>query len=286
VQESRLAAVKYCDGDVLITLVAKDFDSPFVFILPPLGDRSVFVERLHCLSEEVRCSTAKRPILRKVNDELANDLLLSDCFCEVPPSSFTHARDYPEDVYPQVIVATGDGAAMLGGHFQRTRNHLNYLRRHHSVVANDITPTGAADVVDVVRQWTAQHAMRMMQQDITVGTSVDATAYTVFSDSFATRVDNLNYFGRVLYVDGHATGFAFAGRTGPESAALYSSLCLLGARGCSEFLIMDLMRELRMSGIAFLNLGGSETEGLFNFKSKFGSVARRRSRELEYLGTS
>jgi hypothetical protein len=57
-----------------------------------------------------------------------------------------------------------------------------------------------------------------------------------------------------------------------KMANLYMNLCNVTYRGLSEFSIKATAAKLCEDGVPLLNLGGSETAGLDNYKNKFAPV--------------
>jgi hypothetical protein len=282
-QEARLAGVRYCDGDMLVSMVTKGVTSPNVILFAPLGDRRAFARTAGSLVAQVQELTGKRVVVRRVPPALRDALLQSGGFASFPVTSFTHACDVPEDVFPQTVIDTRRAAQLTGTVLQPLRNHINHVRRSHAVLVEDARSVQTSDIEELAARWQQQHHERMVRQGNATVSEADASAYTTFLKHFGERLDDTEYFGRVLVIDGVLSGFAFAARTSPVCAALYASLCVLGVRGASEELIVGVVRALADAGVPFLNLGGAETKGLFDFKKKFCPVRLIESFDMQLL---
>lgn len=82
------------------------------------------------------------------------------------------------------------------------------------------------------------------------------------------------YFSRLIRVNGEAAAFFAMEPVSEDTAGLYASITLHQKFPyLSEYLIVECCRLLKQSGYRYLNLGGSETSGLFGFKEKFSPVA-------------
>ena len=85
------------------------------------------------------------------------------------------------------------------------------------------------------------------------------------------------YFSMLARVDGEAAGFFAMEPVSQDTAGLYASIALHRKFSyLSEYMIVKCCEVLKEAGYRYLNLGGSETSGLFGFKEKFSPVAQKR----------
>ncbi|NEO28557.1 MAG: hypothetical protein F6K03_17185, partial [Kamptonema sp. SIO4C4] len=85
------------------------------------------------------------------------------------------------------------------------------------------------------------------------------------------------YFAQLVRVDGEAAGFFAMEPVSPDIAELYASITLHRKFPyLSEYLIVECCKILKQAGYRYLNLGGSETSGLFTFKEKFSPMAQNK----------
>ena len=281
-QEARFGGIKYVRNDVLLTGVIRHPASLYLFLFPPLGSIESYLKHIPTIAATLSSKTKKRIVLRKLPPYLVDGVLTSGPFTLLSPDVFVHPRDVPEDVYPQAIIDVAATRRCAAGNFMKVRNHLVRFR-NNAPISKTLTPELVPDVVTLIRAWNDLYYRRHTCNSSTpADASVDNSAYSVFAETFASRIDQNKYFSRLIYVGGDAVGFAFAGRISTRAAALYSSISLTNYRGSSEYLLMDLFDQLADTGIEFVNMGGSETRGLFEFKSKFATRELRQCYDMEY----
>jgi hypothetical protein len=283
-QEARLGAMKYEDEGLLVTAVIKAEDSPFIFILPPCGDTSAFGLRIASIAAELSARSAKRVVLRKLPLELYPQVLLTNKFTIIRPSAFSHPRDAPEDQFPQVVINIAATLAMQGAKFRRLRNNVSYFARQCKPEVLNLDPSICNEVTNCIAAWSRNYNLKHAVRSLDAGEPiVDLTAYTVLAEQFAPLIDNSKYFAKVLLVKGCVVAVTLAGISGNDCAAQYVNLSALRVRGCAEFIVLELLRELSQAGVLYLNMGGAETEGQFLFKKKFDVHLLKESIEMEYL---
>ncbi|MBI5389774.1 hypothetical protein HZB01_05350 [Candidatus Woesearchaeota archaeon] len=78
-----------------------------------------------------------------------------------------------------------------------------------------------------------------------------------------------DYFAKLVLFDGKPIGFCMAERIGDETVALNAHLLVDRIDGLSEYVYMQLFREMVDKGIRYANFGGSETESLAHYKKMF-----------------
>jgi len=277
-QQARLQGHWILYHGVLSTAVIKDHQSPFVFLLPPIGPEAVVLRLLPALAASLVKTTSKRVVLRKA-PAAWEEKLGRRGFRRVEPQAFQLAVDYPEDVYPQLVLETKVADTLRLPRLQKTRNQLTFFNKSYEASLATMHLSYRQALNDLVDRWAAAHNLR---GDFKAGAVADAGAYHCLINDFAHRIDDKTYFGLVLAINNSPVGFCFAERSGPSSAALYASLTLRGLRGASEFLLVSLLSHLEKTGIRSINLGGSETLSLFRFKKKFDPVMEIHTVELGF----
>jgi hypothetical protein len=92
------------------------------------------------------------------------------------------------------------------------------------------------------------------------------------------------FFRFVAFVDDSTTpsGFFVIERLDRLSAGSYASIISRRYSGLSEYLTIQVMRQLKEAGVRYLNVGGSESSGLHTFKKKYGPIAERAMPMLVY----
>jgi hypothetical protein len=283
-QETRNGAIKYHRNGLLLTGVVRHEQSKFRFIFPPLGILGGSEAQLCSILHDLANNSDKRIVFRKLPQHLSDALVRTHKFTSVPANAFTHTRDLPEDIYPQVILNVRDTSRCESAHFVKIRNHLRHFSQHRPKTV-DLTADRIKDVVTLIEAWTEEYKRRgrYLFGDVSKPLAVDSSAYSIFAHRFADRIDGYNYFSKIVYVDNRAVAFTLAGRTSPRSAALYGSISLTAYRGAAEHLIMQLIEDLATKDVDSLNMGGSETKGLFDFKNKFCTKELRYCYDAEYI---
>ena len=284
-QEMRNGAFKYCDGNNLVIAASKYDESPFIFVFPPWGTFDTFACKVNSIAQHLASVTGKQVVFRKVSEDRVGLLRANARLSTVAPSRFTNPRDIPEDTYPQVIIDIHDSIQCHGSHFVKIRNHVRFFKEHYHPTFADLTGENLDEVVYAIKGWQQQYELRKANEtdnnpDIP---KVDVTAYTCLAEKFSSRTDAVDYYSVVLYALGQPVGFALAGRTSGEDAALYCSVCKTGIRGGAESLHLRMLDRLSNGGIRYLNLGGAENEGLHNFKKKFAVHRMRATFDLMWV---
>lgn len=288
-QECRYDAWKFIADNLLVTVCSRSETSEFAFILPTVGSQTAALAVLDRLCGQVREVCGRRVVLRKCSRLVLDALLNEGSFRIMPPEEYANPRELPEDIFPQVILDVTVSALLVGSCFVKTRNNIRNAKKHYDIEFCDLNEKNAANAVQVAHTWAKAYKARVANSAspamIAVdGTGADPCAYTVFPTAMASLVDNRHYFGRLMILDGTPSGFCFSGRTASNTAASYASLCISSIRGTSELMIADTLQLLVDRGIAYFNLGGSESQGLFNYKRKWGAHALRSTFELEFTG--
>ncbi|MCU0565104.1 MAG: DUF2156 domain-containing protein [Oculatellaceae cyanobacterium Prado106] len=91
------------------------------------------------------------------------------------------------------------------------------------------------------------------------------------------------YFSQLFRIGGKAAAFFAMEPVSEDTVGLYASITLHQEfPNLSEFLIVECCRIAQKAGYRYLNLGGSETSGLFAFKEKFSPVAYTKMQWVVY----
>ncbi len=285
-QEARYAALKYYDGELLLTIVSKNDDSPFLFAFISFCEKKEnAVNTLIHIASQIASLCSKRLVVRKIPQDLATFLLQSGYFVIISPGDFIYANELPEDIYPQVIIDIKKALDCKGGGWVKTRNMLKYFKNSYSYRVEDLSKINTKDAERAVESWSNDYISKFRaNHDDKVANNqiIDPTAFTMLATEFASNIDNQYYFSKVLYVDAQPVGFTFAGRVSNTCSALYSSIASTRYRGSPEFLLCQLLQQIFAANISFMNMGGSEKEGLYLYKKKFRPVLLRSTYDLVF----
>lgn len=285
-QATRYNAIKYFDGENLLTIISFNLKSPFLFVLPPPGIVDKFVDKIPKIAHQVKTKTQKRLVLRKIPEELCQKILENKSFEIILSHAFTFTNEIPEDIFPQVIIDIAEAINRKGSKWVKTRNQLVFFNDKFNPVTRNLSKDNLEDAIWVIHKWAVQYEkrMKMRGEKIVEPTKALVDAHNVFAVDFAEKIDNRRYFSKIIYVNGEPVGFTFAGRISKRVAALYSCLTVTDYRGASEFLLSQLFTELYNSDVNNLNMGGSENELLHKFRVKFQPIILRPTFDIEFKG--
>ena len=91
------------------------------------------------------------------------------------------------------------------------------------------------------------------------------------------------YFSEVVYINNRPAAFYAAEPISHDSAGLFANVTLhQEIPYLSEYLIIHVCKALKKAGFQYLNLGGSETSSLFQFKEKFLPVVYNKMHWVVY----
>lgn len=170
---------------------------------------------------------------------------------------------YEEDLLdwrlPQRVIEVATVADLAGAPFARIRNKVRNAAAA-GVTAVPMSAVKYADLLEVVGRWTKQRS------------------------HIASYVSSMDFYGTLLSLwmdrrhsmDGVAcllgkspVGFAVWDFGLGDTANLLGNLADISITGLAEFQLVEVSKRLSQRGIGRLNLGGSETRGLDQFKLKF-----------------
>ncbi len=278
VQESRYTAVRYWDGENLCTLVSKNASSEFVFLFVAPFNLRLILPKIQRIVRYIIHSTGKRVIVRKLPVYLAEQISTYSKNHLVEPDKFSFANEVPEDIFPQVIVSTLPIIQMDGHSWMRVRNHVSHFERQHTFRFMSLTSEHVKDAQLAISAWNSNKNLADGDSGLL---GIDISAYRVFAENFAHRIDDQLYFAKLAYADNRPIGFQLAGRVSKEAAALYCNIVLTTTRGGAERCLKEFCVYLAKHGVQYLNLGGSEVQGLYKYKCKFQPIAYVKTVDIE-----
>lgn len=183
---------------------------------------------------------------------------------------FVTMEPYEERVldwrYPAYILSTEDVSSLKGKRFMRVRNRVNHFRqgdvkilpldmRHHSV-----------SVGKLLHKWANAHA-------------TSPEEYIALYDPhenllFRSIEDDKGLSGLLVLIDEEIQAVSLWDVSCglPNFANLFVNISNPVINGLSEFTMVKTCQHLARTNISYLNVGGSETEGLDVYKRKFRPV--------------
>jgi hypothetical protein len=164
--------------------------------------------------------------------------------------------------YPVRVLSTEKVMQMQGADFRYIRNHVRQIIRRN-IQIEPITKTDGGHLRNFICKWAKGHTDKPAE----VG-EVSAP-YQKIMEMLASPCFRLDGF--VLKIDGAIQAFTLWDLSNGKAATAnrFANLCNLDYRGLPEFVTRYTAERLFISGIQYLNIGGSETVGLDQFKNKF-----------------
>lgn len=187
------------------------------------------------------------------------------------PLEITSTDDYPwdeierddDDTFPEIIIYIPDilnGEKKLkftGKHMRNIRNKLNKWKNIEDEI--EYLTLSKKNKIKVIKM-----LIKHFGKD-----KINVRAYLNMINILIRNRNKKRYIHFVAYHENQPIGFFAAEKLDKYSAGLYASISLRTCKGLAEKLHMEMFKRLNERRIKFLNLGGSEIEGLYNFKLKF-----------------
>jgi len=164
--------------------------------------------------------------------------------------------------FPVHILSTTVVASLEGNHFLRTRNYVKHLKQRN-VQIEHLTREHTAHVMDFVFRWANKRTTNVNEL---------IELISPYQETFSLLDDEaLHLDGLVIKIDGQIQAVTMWERPNTKTgiANALVNLCNTSIKGLSDFAMKVTSEELLSQSILHINYGGSETEGLDNFKKKF-----------------
>ncbi|MGP1384313.1 MAG: hypothetical protein ACTS2F_12190 [Thainema sp.] len=270
--------LKYFDGRMLVTIGIGDRfslgGSWHYHVTNPMGEFDA--ESLMTLSQHLLELSGVPVFVKKLTLEERDQLL---------QSGFSPIEDYPwhaqameeDDTFPEQIV---DVDVVLGKleaaeYSSLKRNYHQYCAKFGEqttweLLGKDNSEDNSAEADAIVQEFFEY--LDVKQLHISRPSDYDNIIHYP-----PIGANGKAYFSRLVRVEGEAAGFFAMEPVSPDMAGLYASITLHRKFPyLSEYLIVECCKLLKQAGYRYLNLGGSETSGLFGFKEKFSPVEYNR----------
>jgi hypothetical protein len=221
---------------------------------------------LHALDQLVSTTNARPFVfIKKADSNMRDyfaDLARVNKVGVLGASAYRWDRNAPhdDDTFPEIVVSLQDLFRALherGGPLRRLRSQLRRFELLKlNVEISTIPQTGFSRVVE------------MLESHFEADSSyVESYINMLRILSRSTPTDTWRHF--VPVVEGEPVGLFVYDRIDEMSAGVYASVASKHYPGLGETMMLKLFERMRWEGVAFANLGGSETEGLRNYKRKF-----------------
>jgi len=163
--------------------------------------------------------------------------------------------------YPIRVLSTEIAGKMLGGHFAKTRNHMKQLQKQNLII-EDFNCNDTEKIVEFIESWARVHASEESEIQEWIGP---------YQDILKLAKMDFGIKGFVFYINGNVEALTLWEELPGDSktANVWVTLSNISYNALSDFIIKTTAESLYCKGIRYLNLGGSETKSLDNFKNKF-----------------
>ena len=165
--------------------------------------------------------------------------------------------------FPVRILSTDHVASLSGHKFMKIRNHIRQLKKHsvEAIPFDSIKHSRALE--NLLHRWADYNAENRTEYDL---------LYAPYETLFSQSLENpLGLSGQMIFVDGQlqSAGLWDVSNNCRKTANVYVNFCNTEIGGLSELSMIKCCETLHDQGIAYVNLGGSETESLDSYKRKF-----------------
>ncbi len=284
-QATRGKPLRYYDGTSLISLGVGRDGKPLVAV-GPMGESAP--ARVKMIAE--RCKAQGLPFfVKKVTPEE------SEQYRELgfQPVDFQHdfnSETMPDDVFPEVVIDlpefSYEAPGPKYGHLRQRVRKLyqpDFKGSVHPLL--EVTPPIQDQIREFVERWAVQKAQRLGEAD-----SADS-----FSKPYAEMLENMDLLSPTKTVilaedaSGKIMGVMLADEISPDGVGVVMNLADVDQKGLAEAMMMTMAYSLKPGSPfarnrSYLNLGGSETEALHTFKTKFQPHHEIQMAYLKYTG--
>lgn len=270
--------LKYFDGEMLVAIGIGDRfslgGSWHYHVTNPMG--AFDAESLLTLSKHLLELSGVPVFVKKLTLEERDQLL---------DIGFSPIEDYPwhaqameeDDTFPEQILDVDVVLAKLEAHEYSSlkRNYRTYCTKFGDQttwepLGKDHTEDNSAEAEAIVHEFFDYLDIKQLHIS-------RATDYDNIIHYPPLGANGKAYFSQLIRVDGEAAAFFAMEPVSPDTVGLYASITLHQKFPyLSEYLIVECCKLLKQAGYRYLNLGGSETSGLFGFKEKFSPVANNK----------
>lgn len=235
-------------------------------IIHPIGNFDV--RKITTLAKSMLELSGNPVFVKKVSTE-QREKLLNAGFSQVETYPW-HAQAIEEDdTFPEqvldiektIVNAEGPGKRDLKDKYRRF-----IFKYEKDVTAQDLSEANAKNAIEIVKKFFDY--LEIKELHISQPTDYDNIIHHP-----PLGKNGRAYFSQVLYLKNSPVAFFAAEPISKDSVGLFANITLhQEIPYLSEYLIVYICKLLKQVGYKFLNLGGSETGGLFQFKDKFSPV--------------
>lgn len=279
-----LSPTGYCAKSTRAFCVAGIFARPFsgklaVHLINPAGPRAAALVTKLCA--EVRAVSNCAIYVKKADAELIHELEEAGGFSWSESMAWHSQAPQEDDTFPELLLEVDRSLALFEtGRLNQARDkYARFLSRTRTreVAWYPLTQKRYAEARAVVDRFF----------DFKAEEHIDISKPCDYENMFLNSSESWNSEGvvrQICCIDGKAAALLVMERIGKSSAlGLYCNLALYqDHKYISEFVIHRALKVARERGFRYLNVGGSESEGLHAFKMKFLPVDKEERKWLVY----
>lgn len=250
-----------------------------IHLVNPMGDGRAGLVRTFC-----QRVAGKYPVyVKRSDEELYEELSTSGDFCWKPEFAWHDDAPEEDDTFPEVELDVNASLALFAA--GRANPVLAQLARFRNRVKGmEVTWLPVSHVREAdARQVVAEFFRHKEEKHIDISQPTD---YENMICHPRPRARQKTLIREVCYIDGAVAAFLVMERIGDtDVVGLYCSIALYQKFPClSEFVIQRALEQAKAHGYRYLNLGGSESEGLHRFKMKFQPAHTEKRHWLVFTG--
>lgn len=262
--------LKYFDGEMLASIGVFNRSSLgggwHFHIVHPIG---IFDEnKILSVARTMMELSGRSVFVKKISKEQQKKLI-NVGFSSIENYSW-HAQALEEDdTFPEQIINI---KYVLSEINENTKGDLNdkyrrFISKYRNCIKNvNVENSKAEDVKHVINNFFEY----LGNKELSFSQPSD---YYNFISSPPIGSNGRTYFSQLIYIENKPAGFFAAEKISDDTVGLYANIALHNDFPyLSEYLIVYICEMLDKKGFKYLNLGGSETAGLFQFKDKFSPV--------------
>ncbi len=252
-----------------------------VHLINPAGPRAAALVAKLCMEIRRVCDCAI--YLKKADLELCRDLEATGNFTWDDSMAWHPQAPQEDDTYPVLLLDVDQSLALFeAGRLNQVRDkYARFLNRtkQREVAWHPLSPKRYTDARAVIQRFFHFKA----EDHIDISKPCDyENMLTNSSESW--NADSL--VRQICSIDGQAAAILVMERIGKSNAlGLYCNLALYqDHKYLSEFVIHRALKVAKEREFRYLNIGGSESQGLHTFKQKFHPVDQETRRWLIFKG--
>lgn len=163
--------------------------------------------------------------------------------------------------YPVYLLNTNEVSLLRGKQFQQVRQRLNNLEVSNCRIETLAIRKHMIEIISLLKEWGMQFTYDNYSLDDLVSPS--KTLLDFFNKEF------FNLHGQTIYYKNKLKAFCIWEENNDSPANEFAIASDKNICGLSEFQMHSMCKELKLRNINYINIGGSETDGLNRFKKKF-----------------